>query len=99
VGNRLDHANAEAFLDNGSAKVNLFEREGLVSFSPGLTFPDYYPDEPGASQEVDGALSLQTGYLAALMFREVYSCTRSGSIEESRLLKNRAPDTTDITRT
>ena len=50
VGNRLDHASAEAFLDNGPAMVDLFEREGLVSFSPGLAFPDYHPDEPGASQ-------------------------------------------------
>ena len=50
VGNRLDHASAEAFLDNGPVMVDLFEREGLVSFSPGLAFPDYHPDEPGASQ-------------------------------------------------
>jgi succinate dehydrogenase/fumarate reductase flavoprotein subunit len=49
VGNRLDLACAEAFLDNGPAMVDLFEREGLVRFSPGLTFPDYHPDEPGAS--------------------------------------------------
>jgi succinate dehydrogenase/fumarate reductase flavoprotein subunit len=50
VGNRLDRARAEAFLDNGPAMLDLFEREGLVSFSPALTWADYHPDEPGASQ-------------------------------------------------
>jgi succinate dehydrogenase/fumarate reductase flavoprotein subunit len=50
VGNRLDRAKAEAFLDNGPAMLDLFEREGLVSYSPALTWADYHPDEPGASQ-------------------------------------------------
>jgi succinate dehydrogenase/fumarate reductase flavoprotein subunit len=50
IGNRLDLANAETFLDDGPAMLDLFEREGFVSFSPGLTFPDYHPDEPGASE-------------------------------------------------
>lgn len=50
VGNRLDRRQAEAFLDNGPAMLELFEREGFVSFSPALTWPDYHPDEPGASQ-------------------------------------------------
>jgi succinate dehydrogenase/fumarate reductase flavoprotein subunit len=50
VGNRLDRARAEAFLANGPAMLDLFEREGLVSFSPALTWADYHPDEPGASQ-------------------------------------------------
>ena len=49
VGNRLDQTCAAAFLDNGPAMVDLFEREGLVRFSSGLAFPDYHPDEPGAS--------------------------------------------------
>jgi succinate dehydrogenase/fumarate reductase flavoprotein subunit len=50
VGNRLDRAKAEAFLDNGPAMLDLFEREGLFSYSPALTWADYHPDEPGASQ-------------------------------------------------
>jgi succinate dehydrogenase/fumarate reductase flavoprotein subunit len=50
VGNRLDRAKAEAFVDNGSRMFELFEREGIVSFSPALTWADYHPKEPGASQ-------------------------------------------------
>jgi succinate dehydrogenase/fumarate reductase flavoprotein subunit len=50
VGNRLDRAKAEAFLDNGPAMLDLFEREGFVSYSPALTWADYHPDEPGASK-------------------------------------------------
>ena len=50
VGNRLDRSKAEAFLDNGPAMLSLFEREGFVSYAPALTWADYHPDEPGASQ-------------------------------------------------
>jgi hypothetical protein len=50
VGNRLDRANAEAFIDNAPAMLELFEREGIVRYSPALTWADYHPDEPGASQ-------------------------------------------------
>jgi succinate dehydrogenase/fumarate reductase flavoprotein subunit len=50
VGNRLDRARAAAFVDNGRAMLDLFEREGLVGFSLAPTWADYYPDEPGASQ-------------------------------------------------
>jgi hypothetical protein len=46
----LDRAKAEAFVDNGSRMFELFEREGIVSFSPALTWADYHPEEPGASQ-------------------------------------------------
>ena len=50
VGNRLDRAKAEAFLDNAPAMVDLFQREDLVSYSLAPTWADYHPDEPGASQ-------------------------------------------------
>jgi succinate dehydrogenase/fumarate reductase flavoprotein subunit len=50
VGNRLDRAKAEAFLDNAPAMVDLFQREGLVSYGLAPTWADYHPDEPGASQ-------------------------------------------------
>jgi len=50
VSNRLDRAKAEAFVDNGSPMLDLLEREGIVSYSPALTWADYRPDEPGASQ-------------------------------------------------
>ena len=50
VGNRLDRAKAEAFLDRAPTMLDLFEREGLVGYSPALTWADYHPDEPGASQ-------------------------------------------------
>jgi succinate dehydrogenase/fumarate reductase flavoprotein subunit len=49
VGNRLDRAKAEAFVDNGSPMFKLFEREGFISYSPALTWADYHPDQPGAS--------------------------------------------------
>ena len=50
VGNRLDRANAEAFIDNAPAMLELFEGEGIIRYSPALTWADYHPDEPGASQ-------------------------------------------------
>ena len=50
VGNRLDRAKAEAFLDNAPAMVDLFQREDLVSYTLAPTWADYHPDEPGASQ-------------------------------------------------
>ena len=50
VGNRLDRAKAEAFLDNAPAMIDLFQREDLVSYSLAPTWADYHPEEPGASQ-------------------------------------------------
>jgi succinate dehydrogenase/fumarate reductase flavoprotein subunit len=50
VGNRLDHAKAQAFLANGPAMLNLFERQGFVAYSLAPTWADYHPDVPGASQ-------------------------------------------------
>ena len=50
VGNRLDRARAEAFLDSAPAMLELFEREGIAAFTLALTWADYHPDEPGASQ-------------------------------------------------
>lgn len=50
VGNRLDRARAEAFVDHAPAMLDLFEREGLVSYALAPTWADYHPDEPGASQ-------------------------------------------------
>jgi succinate dehydrogenase/fumarate reductase flavoprotein subunit len=50
VGNRLDRAKARAFLANGPAMLDLFEREGFVAYTSAPTWADYHPDEPGASQ-------------------------------------------------
>ncbi|HWB46500.1 MAG TPA: FAD-dependent oxidoreductase [Hyphomicrobiaceae bacterium] len=50
VGNRLDRARAEAFLDNAPAMLALFEREGFVQYALAPTWADYHPDEPGGSQ-------------------------------------------------
>ena len=50
VGNRLDRAKAEAFLDNAPAMLDLFQREGFVAYTAAPTWADYHPDEPGASQ-------------------------------------------------
>jgi succinate dehydrogenase/fumarate reductase flavoprotein subunit len=50
VGNRLDRARAEAYIDNAPAMLDRFEREGFVRFSLAPTWADYHPDEPGASE-------------------------------------------------
>ncbi len=50
IGNRLDRAKAEAFLDSALPMLDLFEREGIAAFTLALTWADYHPDEPGASQ-------------------------------------------------
>jgi len=50
VGNRLDRARAEAFLDSAPAMLDLFEREGIAAFTLATSWADYHPDEPGASQ-------------------------------------------------
>jgi len=47
VGNRLDRAKAEAFLDNAPAMLDCFAREGFAVFSLVPTWADYCPDEPG----------------------------------------------------
>lgn len=50
VGNRLERAKAEAFIDNAPAMLDCFAREGFASFTLAPTWADYHPDEPGASQ-------------------------------------------------
>jgi succinate dehydrogenase/fumarate reductase flavoprotein subunit len=50
VGNRLDRAKAEAFLDNAPLMLDAFEREGLVAYTVTPTWADYHPGEPGAAQ-------------------------------------------------
>jgi succinate dehydrogenase/fumarate reductase flavoprotein subunit len=50
VGNRLDRAKAEAFVDSAPAMLDRFEREGIAAFTLALTWADYHPDEPGASR-------------------------------------------------
>ena len=48
IGNRLDRAKAEAFLDNAPAMLDCFAREESAVFSLVPTWADYHPDEPGA---------------------------------------------------
>ena len=55
VGNRLNRAKAEAFVDQGHEMLARFEREDLVSYIIAPTWADYHPDEPGGS---DGGRSL-----------------------------------------
>jgi succinate dehydrogenase/fumarate reductase flavoprotein subunit len=50
VGNRLDRARAEAYIDNAPSMLERFERAGFVRFSLVPGWADYHPDEPGASQ-------------------------------------------------
>src|SRR5437764_1089144 len=50
VGNRLDRARAEAYVDSGPAMLDLFERERFVSYTLAPTWADYHPGEPGALQ-------------------------------------------------
>ena len=50
VGNRLDRAKAEAFVDHAAVMLDVFEREGFVAYELAATWADYHPDEPGASQ-------------------------------------------------
>jgi len=50
VGNTLDRAKAEAFVDNAPAMLDRFEREGFAAFTLAPTWADYHPDEPGGSQ-------------------------------------------------
>jgi succinate dehydrogenase/fumarate reductase flavoprotein subunit len=50
VGNRLDRAKAEAFVDTAPVMLDTFEREGFVEYELAATWADYHPDEPGGSQ-------------------------------------------------
>lgn len=50
VGNRLDAAKAQAFIDHAADMLRAFEREGFVDYEVSPTWADYHPDEPGASQ-------------------------------------------------
>jgi succinate dehydrogenase/fumarate reductase flavoprotein subunit len=50
VGNRLDRAQAEAFVDTAPVMLEAFEREGFVAYALAPTWADYHPDEPGAAQ-------------------------------------------------
>ena len=49
VGNRLNRAKAEAFVDQGHEMLERFEREDFVSYIIAPTWADYHPDEPGGS--------------------------------------------------
>jgi glycine/D-amino acid oxidase-like deaminating enzyme len=46
VGNRLDRAKAEAFIDNAPAMLDLFEREGFAAYCVAATWADYRPQRP-----------------------------------------------------
>jgi hypothetical protein len=48
VGNRLDRAKAEAFLDNAPTMLDCFAREGFAVFSLEPSWTTITPDEPGA---------------------------------------------------
>jgi succinate dehydrogenase/fumarate reductase flavoprotein subunit len=50
VGNRLDRARAEAFVDAAPEMLAAFERAGFCAFSVAPTWADYHPDEPGGAQ-------------------------------------------------
>jgi succinate dehydrogenase/fumarate reductase flavoprotein subunit len=50
IGNFLDRARAEAFVDNAATMLDRFEREGLVAYTLAPTWADYHPDEDGGSQ-------------------------------------------------
>lgn len=46
TGNFFDDSAIEAFLDNGPAMLDWFERETAVKFAP-TVYPDYHPTAPG----------------------------------------------------
>ncbi|TWT15833.1 FAD-dependent oxidoreductase [Reyranella sp. CPCC 100927] len=50
IGNRLDRAKAEAFIDHGAAMLAFFERHSHVRYLLQTTWADYHPDQPGGSQ-------------------------------------------------
>ena len=50
VGNRLDRARAEAFLQNAPEMLDFFERHDFVSYDLAATWADYHPDEPGGAK-------------------------------------------------
>jgi hypothetical protein len=50
VGNRLDRAKAEAYVDNAHAMLDLFESKAFVAYTLAPTWADYHPGEPGALQ-------------------------------------------------
>ncbi len=49
AGNHFDAERVDAFLRQGPAMVDFFEREAAVRFVLGPTFADYHPDEPGGT--------------------------------------------------
>lgn len=49
IGNRLDAALVDAFLDNGPEMVRFLEAETEVKFAARALGPDYHPDLPGGS--------------------------------------------------
>jgi hypothetical protein len=55
VGNRLDRARAEAFVDHAAPMLQAFEAAGFVSYTLAPTWADYHPTDPGG---VDGGRSL-----------------------------------------
>jgi succinate dehydrogenase/fumarate reductase flavoprotein subunit len=48
VGNRLDHARAEAFVDTAPEMLEFFEQHTHVRYQLQTGWPDYHPDLPGA---------------------------------------------------
>ena len=50
VGNRLDRARAESFLQNAPEMLDIFERHDFVSYDLAATWADYHPDEPGGAK-------------------------------------------------
>jgi glycine/D-amino acid oxidase-like deaminating enzyme len=55
VGNRLDRARAEAFVDHAGPMLRAFEAAGFVSYTLAPTWADYHPKDPGG---IDGGRSL-----------------------------------------
>jgi succinate dehydrogenase/fumarate reductase flavoprotein subunit len=50
VGNRFDPVKTEGFLQNGPDMVDFIEANTGIRFFTTVDRPDYYPDQPGASQ-------------------------------------------------
>jgi len=66
VGNRLDRAKAEAFVDSAPAMLDRFEREGIAAFTLALTRADYHPTNPVPHRAVAhwGRTNMMAGRLA-----------------------------------
>lgn len=47
IGDFYDAAKVDAYLENAPRMVEFLERETVVRFTLGPTYPDYHPDQPG----------------------------------------------------